>query len=79
MQKRLKWLSWATQVRKNSPSLLMLQVADISAFLTYSIGVGKSSIMLRFVQDEFSATHPTTLGAAFMSKVLKKGENSYKY
>lgn len=32
-------------------------------------GVGKSSLLLRFVNDEFNEYHEPTLGAAFLSKV----------
>eukprot|EP00043_Microstomoeca_roanoka_P026370 m.11378 g.11378 ORF g.11378 m.11378 type:complete len:199 (+) comp6504_c0_seq1:154-750(+) len=34
-------------------------------------GVGKSSLVLRFVRDEFRDHHEITVGAAFLSKVVK--------
>lgn len=38
-------------------------------------GVGKSSLLLRFVNDEFNEFHEPTLGAAFLSKVHNYGNN----
>jgi len=35
--------------------------------------------MMRFVKDEFSTTQPTTMGAAFMSKMIKTSKQSYKF
>ncbi len=34
------------------------------------IGVGKSSILLRFCSNDFKESNDPTLGAAFMSKVI---------
>ena len=38
-------------------------------------GVGKSSLLLRFVNDEFNEFNEPTLGAAFISKVHNYGQN----
>ena len=37
-------------------------------------GVGKSSILFRFVNDEFNEFSEATLGAAFVSKVHNYGD-----
>lgn len=38
-------------------------------------GVGKSSILFRFVNDEFNEFSEATLGAAFISRVHTYGSN----
>lgn len=43
---------------------------EIKVVLLGESGVGKSSIVLRFCQNEFKITHESTLGAAFMSKII---------
>ncbi|KAL4482995.1 hypothetical protein ABPG74_019021 [Tetrahymena malaccensis] len=52
---------------------------EIKVVILGNSGVGKSSIMMRFVKDEFSATQPTTMGAAFMSKIIKTADNQFKF
>ncbi|EGR30930.1 ras oncogene family protein, putative [Ichthyophthirius multifiliis] len=42
-------------------------------------GVGKTSILNRFVQDKFDNNCPSTLGASFIPKVLIKGDKQYKF
>lgn len=40
-----------------------------------SSGVGKSSIIYRFVTETFRETMDTTLGAVFMSKLISVGDD----
>lgn len=42
-------------------------------------GVGKSSLLVRFVDNEFSEKGQPTLGAAFMSKTVIANEKSLKF
>ena len=42
-------------------------------------GVGKSSILKRFVNDEFEEREPTTLGSAFQEKVVNYKGASYRF
>ena len=51
-------------------------------YLNYSnnkLGVGKSSILLRFVTGDFKEDCPETLGASFMSKIFIHEGNLIKY
>jgi len=43
------------------------------------IGVGKSSMLLRFVANEFKPTFESTLGAAFLSKTINYNETPVKF
>ena len=52
---------------------------EIKLCLLGDSGVGKSSLVLRFVTDRFDIQSTATIGASFMSKVLTVGENSFKY
>ena len=40
--------------------------------------VGKSSIVMRFVRDEFLEAHEPTIGAAFLSKTIKLDDGNVK-
>jgi len=42
-------------------------------------GVGKSSLVLRFVTNNFKPDSETTIGASFMSKMIMVGETPIKY
>lgn len=48
----------------------MLMVESIKIVLLGESGVGKSSIALRFVTDEFRPYTEATIGASFMSKQI---------
>lgn len=50
---------------QNLPQIKVIVVGDS--------GVGKSSILFRFVNDEFNEFSEATLGAAFVSKVHTYG------
>ncbi|XP_065652605.1 ras-related protein Rab-22A [Hydra vulgaris] len=52
---------------------------EIKLCLLGDSGVGKSSLVLRFVTDRFDIQSTATIGASFMSKTITFGENSYKY
>ena len=45
----------------------------------YFKGVGKSSLLLRFIADEFQENMETTLGAAFRSKIWEYKEAEIKF
>ena len=38
--------------------------------------IGKTSLMLRFINDQFNDKHISTVQAAFMKKKLRIGNNS---
>ena len=42
-------------------------------------GVGKSSIVLRFVADNFKADADATIGASFMGKMMQFNDQSIKF
>lgn len=42
-------------------------------------GVGKSSILIRFVSNEFKANQESTLGAAFMAKMIFYKDQAIKF
>eukprot|EP00331_Platyophrya_macrostoma_P015043 CAMPEP_0176475994 /NCGR_PEP_ID=MMETSP0127-20121128/43905_1 /TAXON_ID=938130 /ORGANISM="Platyophrya macrostoma, Strain WH" /LENGTH=190 /DNA_ID=CAMNT_0017871631 /DNA_START=38 /DNA_END=606 /DNA_ORIENTATION=+ len=44
-----------------------------------SSGVGKSSILKRFVSNEFDDSEQTTLGAAFMDKTITYSGHTFKF
>ena len=48
-------------------------------FYKKSKGVGKSSILLRFITHDFKENHDPTFGAAFMSKLFNYNNNPLKY
>lgn len=53
----------------------MSKQTQIKVIVVGDSGVGKSSILLRFVNDEFNEFNDPTLGAAFLSKVHSYGNN----
>lgn len=52
---------------------------EIKLCLLGDAGVGKSSIVLRFVSDSFVPHGEATIGASFMSKTLILDDKTYKY
>ena len=52
---------------------------DVKVVILGDAGVGKSSILLRFVANEFKQGSEPTLGAAFLSQMLKYNDIDYKY
>jgi len=51
---------------------------EIKLCLLGDSGVGKSSLVLRFVSDCFDKYSTATIGASFMSKTFAVGEETYK-
>ena len=41
--------------------------------------VGKSSIVLNFVKEEFNPNEESTIGASFLTKTILRGNNAVKY
>lgn len=56
-----------------------MSVREVKVCLLGDIGVGKSSLVGRFVSNAFNANLTTTLGASFMSKSLTVDNNTIKY
>lgn len=54
-------------------------IREIKLCLLGDTAVGKSSLVLRFVNDRFEPHTTATIGASFMSKNFKVGDKSYKY
>lgn len=52
---------------------------EIKVCLLGDSGVGKSSLLLRFVNDRFDPNSTATIGASFMSKTFSFGEQSFRY
>eukprot|EP01016_Furgasonia_blochmanni_P050790 TRINITY_DN7905_c0_g3_i1.p1 TRINITY_DN7905_c0_g3~~TRINITY_DN7905_c0_g3_i1.p1 ORF type:complete len:214 (+),score=55.71 TRINITY_DN7905_c0_g3_i1:66-707(+) len=52
---------------------------DIKVVLLGDAGVGKSSILLRFVTSEFKVASEPTLGAAFMAKRIPYRDREFNY
>ena len=53
----------------------MSKQSQIKVIVVGDSGVGKSSIVLRFVNGEFNEFNEPTLGAAFLSKIHQYGNN----
>lgn len=56
-----------------------MSTKEIKVVLLGESGVGKSSIALRFCQDQFKVSHESTLGAAFMAKQIDVRGTSFKF
>ncbi|XP_065186968.1 ras-related protein Rab-22A-like [Sycon ciliatum] len=56
-----------------------MSLREIKLCLLGDAGVGKSSLVLRFVSDTFNTNSESTIGASFMSKVLEVNDQAYKY
>ena len=54
-------------------------IREIKLCLLGDSGVGKSSLVLRFVHDRFEPHSTATIGASFMSKNFKTDDQSFKY
>ena len=52
---------------------------DIKTVLLGDSGVGKSSLVLRFVTDTFRPYSESTIGASFLTKILLVNENPSKF
>ncbi|XP_071958378.1 ras-related protein Rab-22A-like [Antedon mediterranea] len=56
-----------------------MALREIKLCLLGDSGVGKSSIVQRFVADQYTESIPPTIGASFMSKTLMVEDKSYKF
>lgn len=56
-----------------------LRVREIKLCLLGAMGVGKSSIVLRFVRDQYKEALEATIGASFMTKRLVVDGNTYVF
>merc|ERR1712137_1541121 len=51
---------------------------DIKVVILGDSGVGKSSILLRFVTNDFHPNYESTIGASFMAKMMIHNDKAYK-
>ncbi|RUS88110.1 hypothetical protein EGW08_004163 [Elysia chlorotica] len=56
-----------------------MSLRDVKVCLLGESGVGKSSIVMRFVADRFKQALESTIGASFMTKTIVVDENTYKF
>lgn len=56
----------------------MSKQGQIKVIVLGDSGVGKSSILLRFINDDFNDFSDPTLGAAFLSKIHLYGKKSIR-
>ncbi|XP_070574568.1 ras-related protein Rab-22A-like isoform X2 [Ptychodera flava] len=56
-----------------------MSMREIKLCLLGDSGVGKSSLVQRFVSDTFNTHSQPTIGASFMSKTLVVDDQSYKF
>lgn len=52
---------------------------EVKVVILGDSGVGKSSILMRFVTNEWKENMESTMGAAFMSKMIVHNQNYIKY
>ena len=52
---------------------------EVKVVILGDSGVGKSSILMRFVTNEWKESMESTMGAAFMSKMIVHNQNYIKY
>lgn len=52
---------------------------EVKIVLLGDSGVGKSSILIRFINDEFRPNMDTTVGAAFLSKNVEKDNKLFRF
>ncbi|XP_032826296.1 ras-related protein Rab-22A [Petromyzon marinus] len=56
-----------------------MALRELKVCLLGDTGVGKSSIVCRFVQDNFDPNINPTIGASFMTKTMPQGNEVHKY
>lgn len=56
-----------------------MAVREIKLCLLGDAGVGKSSIVLRFVKDQYRESLESTIGASFMTKRITVGDQTYMF
>jgi GTPase SAR1 family protein len=52
---------------------------QVKVVLLGDSGVGKSSIVLRFITEQFKADSEPTIGASFLSKTVQVGNTSISF
>lgn len=52
---------------------------EVKVVLLGDTGVGKSSLVLRFITNEFKPFQESTIGASFMSKLIMVDGNPIKF
>ncbi|GCC27529.1 hypothetical protein chiPu_0005954 [Chiloscyllium punctatum] len=57
----------------------MMAIRELKVCLLGDTGVGKSSIVCRFVQDTFDLNTLPTIGASFMTKTVSCGNELHKF
>ncbi|XP_030875362.1 ras-related protein Rab-31-like [Leptonychotes weddellii] len=57
----------------------MMAIRELKVCLLGDTGVGKSSIVCRFVQDHFDHNISPTIGASFMTKTVPCGNELHKF
>uniref|UniRef100_A0A0B7AHV1 Uncharacterized protein n=1 Tax=Arion vulgaris TaxID=1028688 RepID=A0A0B7AHV1_9EUPU len=56
-----------------------MSMRDVKVCLLGESGVGKSSIVMRFVADKFKKSLESTIGASFMTKTVYVDNSTYKF
>uniref|UniRef100_UPI00358E0AFF ras-related protein Rab-22A-like isoform X2 n=1 Tax=Myxine glutinosa TaxID=7769 RepID=UPI00358E0AFF len=56
-----------------------MSLRELKVCLLGDTGVGKSSIVCRFVQDSFDPDINPTIGASFMTKIVARNNEIHKY
>lgn len=59
--------------------MMTTSIEEVKLCLLGDAGVGKSSIVHRFVYDAFKPTMESTIGAAFLTKSVTLDSTTYKY
>ncbi|XP_056277774.1 ras-related protein Rab-31 [Pseudoliparis swirei] len=60
-------------------STLTMSIRELKVCLLGDTGVGKSSIVCRFVQDHFDHHISPTIGASFLTKTVPSGNELHKF
>eukprot|EP00048_Salpingoeca_helianthica_P009075 m.130152 g.130152 ORF g.130152 m.130152 type:complete len:226 (-) comp14768_c0_seq2:31-708(-) len=73
-------IEWDTILTNQNPGKMAANdLREIKLCLLGDAGVGKSSLVYRFVSDAFSPNLEATIGASFMSKTLLVDGKTFKY
>jgi len=64
---------------KTPSAQLQTKIANIKLVLVGEAAVGKSSLVLRFVQNQFNENREPTIGAAFVTQKCEVGDRQIKY
>ena len=61
------------------PTMVEAKAREVKVVLLGDTGVGKSSLVLRFVTNNFKPYSESTIGASFMSKMIMVEDTPIKY